>query len=218
MRKTPSVRPALPGTRFGGWKEDHIPYMDYWDGGKMAYLDARFALGHMVKNYQLMFEHGIHMQGSYLNVFGYVPPTEDFNPEHPLTRTECMQCEAALFHWARRNLGIVGTEAGADWVVPYVDYVSGANAGSVISVPLYNLVYHDAVMTPEGGDGDYLRCLLNGGYASAPSNLKDRKNIDVMCAICALHKRVGAAGNDEPRVPRPRPSQAAPRRFPTERP
>ena len=180
----------FPGTRFGGWKEGYIPFMDYWEGGKMSYLDARFALGHMVKNYQLMFDHGIHMQGSYLDVFGYIPPTQDFNPEHPLTRTQGMQYEAALFHWARRNLGIVGTEAGSDWVAPYVDYVSGANAGSVISVPLYNLVYHDAVMTPDGGTGDYLRCLLNGGYATVPGNIHDEKSMQMMKTICALHKRV----------------------------
>ena len=43
---------AFPGTRFGGWKEGYIPFMDYWDGGKMSYLSERFALGHLVKNYQ----------------------------------------------------------------------------------------------------------------------------------------------------------------------
>ena len=187
-----NVRPAsiFPGTRFGGWKEGYIPYMDYWDGGKMGYLDARFALGHLVENYQLMFDHGIHMEGSYLDVFGYIPPTQDFNPEHPLTRADCMRAEAACFHWVRRNLGIVGTEAGSDWVVPYVDYVSDANQGSVIPAPLYELVYHDAVMTPEGGTGNYLRCLLNGGYATVPANLEDTNSLQIMRTICALHTRV----------------------------
>jgi len=181
---------AFPGTRFGTRKEGNIPFMDYWDGGKMAYLNARFAPGHLVKNYQLMFDHNIRMQGSYLDVFGYVPPTEDFNPEHPVTRTDCMKYRAACFKWARNNLGIVGTEAGADWVVPYVDYSSGANAGRCISVPLYSLVYHDAVMTPEGGLGDHLRCLLNGGYAGVPRDIENKKDMDLMRRICALHERV----------------------------
>jgi len=127
------------------------------------------------------------MQGSYLDVFGYVPPTEDFNPEHPLTRSDCMAYRAACFRWARNNLGIVGTEAGADWVVPYVDYSSAANAGQCVSVPLYNLVYHDAIMTPEGGLGDHLRCLLNGGY---PGVGRDEESMSVMRQIIALHKRV----------------------------
>ena len=178
---------AFPGTRFGTWKEGYIPFMDYWDGGKMAYMNARLALPHLVKNYQLMFDHGIRMQGSYLDVFGYVPPTEDFNPEHPVTRTDSMKCRAECFHWARNNLGIVGTEAGADWVVPYVDYSSGANAGQCISAPLYNLVYHDAILTPEGGTGDHLRCLLNGGYPNAGRN---EESMERMRQIAALHKRV----------------------------
>jgi hypothetical protein len=98
-----------------------------------------------------------------------------------------MKCRAECFHWARNNLGIVGTEAGADWVIPYVDYSSGANAGQCIPAPLYNLVYHDAIMTPEGGTGDHLRCLLNGGY---PSVGRNEESMERMRQIAALHKRV----------------------------
>lgn len=181
---------AFPGTRFGTWKEGYIPFMDYWDGGKMAYLNARFALGHMIKNYQLFFDHGIYMQGSYLDVFGYVPPTEDFNPEHPLTRRDNMKFRALCFQWARQNLGIVGTEDGADWVIPYVDYCTDANEGTCISVPLYTLVYHDAILTSEGGIREYLRCLLNGGFTGIPRDLNDEKNMELLNTICALHKRV----------------------------
>jgi len=101
-----------------------------------------------------------------------------------------MKARAACFRWVRRNLGIVGTEDGADWVIPYVDYLTDANPGSVTSVPLYVLVYHDAVMVPEGGNGDHLRCLLNGGYAGLPRNLDDPKAVNLMRAICALHERV----------------------------
>jgi len=137
-----------------------------------------------------MFEHGIKMQGSYLDVFGYVPPTEDFNPEHPLTRADCMKYQARCFNWARNNLGIVGTEDGADWVIPYVDYCTEANAGRCISAPLYSLVYHDAVMTPEGELRDYLRCFLNGGFTSVPRDIKNKKDMDLMRRICALHERV----------------------------
>jgi hypothetical protein len=180
----------FPGTRFGGFKEGYIPFMDYWEGGKMAYLNARFALGHMEKNYQLMFDHGIHMQGSYIDVFGYVPPTQDFNPEHPTTRSDCMKYYADCFKWVRRNLGLVGTEAGSDWVVPYVDFTTEANPGTCIPVPLYTLVYHDAIMTPEGGNGDYLRCLLNGGYPIVPRDPSNKESLQRMKIIAALHRRV----------------------------
>ena len=78
---------AFPGTRFGDWKERSIPLMDNWDGGKMTYLNGRFMLGHLAKTYESIFAHGVRPQGNYLDVFGYVPPDEDFNPEHPTTRT-----------------------------------------------------------------------------------------------------------------------------------
>jgi hypothetical protein len=187
-----NIKPALvfPGTRFGGKKQGYLPLMDYWDGGEMGYLNEGLAIGHMKKNYEALFEHGIHTMGSSLDVFGYVPPTEDFNPEHPITRTAAMKGRAACFIWARRHLGVVGTEAGADWVVPYVDYTSGANEGSVIPAPLYELVYHDAIMTPAGGTGDYLRCLLNGGYPTVPRHLTDPKAMEILKTVCALHKRV----------------------------
>lgn len=181
---------AFPGTRFGGTKEGYIPFMDYWDGGKMAYLNVRFALGHIKKNYQLLSDRGIKMQGSYQDVFGYVPPTEDFNPEHPLTRTEAIKCEAECFRWVRNNLGLVGTEASADWVIPYVDYSTDANAGGVIPVPLYQLVYHDAILTPEGGIRNPLRCLLNGGYPEIPRDTTKTEDWQMMRTISALHKRI----------------------------
>jgi hypothetical protein len=164
--------------------------MDYWDGGAMGYLNSRFALAHLVKNDQQMFDHGIHPQGSGLDVFGYVPPTEDFNPEHPQTREDDMKGRIACFNWVRAHLGVVGTEAGSDWVMPYVDYCSDAKLGACIPAPLYQLVYHDAIMAPEGGMRDYLRCLLNAGYPAIPANLDNAKQMDIARQMVALHKRV----------------------------
>lgn len=151
----------FPGTRFGHTKKGRVPYMDHWDGGRMAYLNSRFMLGHLEQNYQGLFDHGIFPQGSYLDVFGYVPPDQDFNPEHATTRTEAMRDRAACFNWCRTHLGYVGTEAGCDWTVPYVDVISPARPKNGVAVPLYNLVYHDAVLAPYAADD--LHGLLNGG-------------------------------------------------------
>ena len=81
-------------------------------------------LGHLIKNYQGLFDHGIRPQGIYLDVFGYVPPDEDFNPEHPVTRTDAIARPCNCFTWSRNNLGFVGTEAACDWTVPYADFSS----------------------------------------------------------------------------------------------
>jgi hypothetical protein len=193
---------AFPGTRFKhDWKDGYIPLMDNWDGGVQGYLNNAFMLGHVVRNYRMMFEHGIHPQGSYQDVFGYVPPDEDFNPEHPCTRSDSMKYRAGVLEWVRNNLGIAGTEDGSDWVIPYVDYVTSrmnrsASTGTdpehedAIPVPLYELVYHDAVVTTYSPTD--LRGLL---HASAPSmnvGRADRQmDLQHVRRMAALHRRVG---------------------------
>ncbi len=202
--ETAGGAPTLfPGTRFGSFKEGPLSFLTAWDGGKQTYLNARFMLGHVKKNYGGIFAHDIHPDGSYLDVFGYVPPDQDFNLAHPTTRTEAKREIAQLFRWARENLGTVGTEAGCDWTVPYTDYSSSLGPGKAgIPVPLFSLVYHDAVMTPYsptsgGGEarmnrGDrpnWLYGMVNGGFprASLTTIDRDRAAIDQMTA---LHQRV----------------------------
>ncbi len=182
-------RPLIfPGTRFEKfWKEGKIAVMNYWAGGDNTYINGQFAYGHLKKNYKLMAKHDVKMKGLFFDVFGYVPPTEDFNPEHPQSRTDCMNNRAMMFNWARNNLGIVGAEDGADWVVPYVDYTSVAMEGKCIPVPLYNLVYHDAIITQAGSFQNPLRCIMNAGYVQIDSDY-DKKLTKV---VTALQKRVG---------------------------
>ena len=94
-------------------------------------------------------------------MFGYVPPDEDFNPEHPASRTTPSRSRV-LLQLVAQHLGFIGTEAGCDWTVPYVDCVSSMGVpNKYIGVPLFNLVYHDAVMTPYSPTD--LHGYLNGG-------------------------------------------------------
>lgn len=191
---TQSRPKAFPGTRFGDSKEGYIPFMRHWDGGIQTFLNARFMLGHLLKNNQLLFDHGIKPQGIYIDVVGYVPPDEDFNVEHPTTRTEAMNAQAACLNWSRHNLGIVATEAGADWVIPYVDCVNqSGGTGKVIPVPLYNLVYHDAVIVSYSprDQKSLLYGLLGGGVPEIPVvPVADEKIQNLIRQMAALHERV----------------------------
>ena len=197
-----SIRPptAFPGTRFkDDWKDGYIPLMNHWDGGPQGYLNNRFMLGHMVKNYEVMFADGIHPDGSYQDVFGYIPPDQDFNPDHPCTRTDSMKARIDVFRWVAKNLGIVGTEDGSDWVMPYVDYVTSRmnrspHSGNdpehedAIPVPLYELVYHDAIVTTYGSNDP--RGLL---HASVPEWYQgpDRPiDLQAVRRMAALNKRL----------------------------
>lgn len=185
----------FPGTRMKEWKTGYIPYMDNWDGGAQAYLSPWLMPGHLKKNYRMMFDHAIHPDGAYLDVFGYLPPHDDYNPEHPVTHEESMKYRAMCYEWTRNNLGIVGTEAAADWVIPYVD-LGSANPGQgrAIPVPLYELVYHDAIVLPysSGSREGELIALLHGGVPQiwGGENISD-ENLERVKRIAALHARVG---------------------------
>jgi hypothetical protein len=120
-----------------------------------------------------------------------------------------MNRRIAVLRGVRNHLGIVGTEAGSDWLIPYVDYTTsrfnrGANTGTdpdhqdAIPVPLYDLVYHDAVVT--AATPNNLRSLL---YGNAPQT---------GLRACGFEWRTGApdglaarsrglAGDDQPRIP-----------------
>lgn len=186
----------FPGSRFGDFKQGTVPMMRHWDGGKQAYLNARFQIGHLLKNYQLLFDHGIKTQGIYIDVIGYVPPDADFNTEHPTTRSDAMRAQAAMLNWSRFNLGITATESGADWTIPYVDVVNSSGGGSkAILVPLYNLVYHDAVIVSFSARDEktLLQGLLFGGVPEMPllQTGVSEKAVSLMRQMSALHKRVG---------------------------
>jgi hypothetical protein len=187
---------AAFGSRFGDWKEARIPWMRHWDGGKQTYLNARFQTGHLRKNYALFFEHGIHPQGIYIDVIGYVPPDEDFNPEHLTTRSDAMRGQIELLNWSRHNLGVTATEAGADWVIPYVDIVNqSGSVGKTVPLPLYQLVYHDAVLTSygagrSGGEKNLLLGILCGGVPELPVGEVSEDSLALIKQMAALHKRV----------------------------
>ena len=174
---------AFPGTRFGETKQGRVPFMRYWDGGKQAFLSPPFMLGHLRKNWERLLARGIRPDGLYLDVFGYVPPDEDWNGEHPATRSANLRARAACYNWTRQRLGIVGTEAACDWTVPYVDISSPLRPARVIPVPLFELVYHDAILTPHS-PGD-LRGLLHAGLPQLP--LADlgtsRERVERMAAL-----------------------------------
>lgn len=179
----------FPGTRFGDFKEGSIPYMDYWDGGKMTYLGGCLMLGHLKKNYRWLFAHDIHPQGSYLDVFGYVPPDQDFNPMHPSTRTDAIEDRIDCYNWVKNNLGLVGTEAACDWTVPHVDFSSPLNIRNGIEVPLWDLVYHDAIFTTYNPED--MRGPLYGGMPQIRGNPEiDEDFLFVLNRMVKVHRRV----------------------------
>jgi hypothetical protein len=186
------------------------PYGSTWFGGKQSILCSRLAPGHVRRNYTSLLSHGVKVRGAYLDVFAVVPPDECYNPEHPATRADCLACRGRCLDFIRSTGGVVSSEEPADWAIPHIDLVHhgpyalspnpGHGPAMGIPVPLFSLVYHDALLLPWSlakgawgipeNDLGYLHGLVNAGmpYLSLQPGPEELNRVRTMCA---LHKRVG---------------------------
>jgi hypothetical protein len=189
-------------------REGHRPLHGIWYGGKQSVLCPRFAPGSVRRNYSWLLDHGIKARGAYLDVFAVVPPDECYNPDHLATRTDCLQYRGMCLDFIRAMGGVVSSEEPADWAIPHLDLVHhgpfaltpgpGEGPAMGIPVPLFNLVYHDALFLPwSRGKGEwgipksdlgYLHGLANVGmpYVS-PS--PDEAELEQVRTMTALHQR-----------------------------
>jgi hypothetical protein len=182
-----------------------------WYGGKQTFLCPSLAPGCVRRNYSWLLDHGIKVRGAYLDVFSVVPPDECYNPLHPTTRSDCLQYRGQCLDFIRSTGGVVSSEEPSGWSVPHLDLVHhgpfalapdpGRGPAMGIPIPLFNLVYHDALLLPWSlGKGEwgipqedlgYLHGLANGGMPYLSLSPDDQHKNQVR--TCALHRRVALA-------------------------
>ncbi|MBR2953023.1 MAG: hypothetical protein IKC45_01405 [Clostridia bacterium] len=157
------------------------PYCSIWDGGEHSYLCSVFALDAVKKTYTELEEHGVDVQGAYLDVFSIMQGDECFHDEHRITREESMKHRAACFDYLNeKGLVMSSEEPGMQLLNNLALVHHGPHAlrpqenGKAIGIPIPfgNLVYHDCIMVPwnwfnnwgipKGEDGD-LYGALNAG-------------------------------------------------------
>lgn len=157
------------------------PYCSIWDGGEHTFLCSSFALDFVKKTYSQLEEHGVDVQGAYLDVFSVMPGDECFHKDHTITREESMKYRGECFDYLNEKGLIMSSEEPAMQLLNHLALVhhgpfslipqeNGEAVG--IPVPLASLVYHDCIMIPwnwfnnwgipKGDDGD-LYCALCGG-------------------------------------------------------
>lgn len=157
------------------------PYCSIWDGGEHSYLCSQFALEAVKRTYTELEEHGVDVQGAYLDVFSIMQGDECFHKNHRITREESMQLRGECFDYLNEKGFIMSSEEPGMQLLNHLALVhhgphalrpqeNGAAVG--IPVPLGNLVYHDCIMVPwnwfnnwgipKGEDGD-LYGALNAG-------------------------------------------------------
>jgi len=170
----------LTVTRLDGTREEH----SVWCGGPQTILSPRFSPEYVRRNHDMFASKGINVRGAYLDVFAVVPLEESAQTATPVTRTDCARYRRDCFDLLRARGYVVSSEEPADYLVrsldlvhhaPYATYPNiGGGDACAIPVPLFNLVYHDSILTPWGmsedggwgtpnGDSERLHCMLNAG-------------------------------------------------------
>ena len=202
----PSYNPRNAQVGENGRREFHST----WYGGTQTYLCPSLAPGHVAKNHRALLGRGVKLRGAYLDVFAVVPPDECYNPEHPVTRAECLKYRGMCFDLVRSYGGVVSSEEPADWALAKLDLVHhgpfpldpnpGAGPAMGIPVPLFDLVYHDAILLPWSlGKGAWgipesdLGFLHGLGHAGLPylSIAPSAAELEQVRTMCALNARVG---------------------------
>jgi hypothetical protein len=189
-----------------------------WYGGTQTYLCPSLAPGHVAKNHRALLDAGIKLRGAYLDVFAVVPPDECYNPEHPVTRTECLRFRGECLDFVRSYGGVVSSEEPAGWAVAKLDLVHhgpfaldpnpGAGPAMGIPVPLFDLVYHDSILLPwslgKGAWGipetdlGFLHGLGHAGlpYLSITPSADELVQVRTMCTLNARLAAVELTGHE----------------------
>ncbi len=199
-----SFNPKLATSNQSGQRENH----SVWCGGPEMILSPRFILPYVQRNHNWLTNHGVEIQGVYIDVLSIVPLEESFEPFCPVSRAECANYRIEAFQFLKSKGYIMSSEEPTDYLASVIDLVhhgpywihpsldGGEKVG--IPIPLFNLVYHDSLimpwsMTEDGGwgipkgDAGYLYCILNAGmpYLSIQA---DEQEINRVKEICALAK------------------------------
>lgn len=181
-----------------------------WPGGKHSFLCASFAKGYIERNYEQLEQGGVKPDGAYLDVFSVVPLEECFDDTHPMTRKECMEHRHECFQSIRSRGMIVSSEEPVDWTIPALDLVHhgpyalipnpGQGPAIGIPVPLFSLVYHDAIVVPWSlgvgswgipeGDWGFLHGLLHAGVPILSMEATEEE-LGLAREMAALHRRIG---------------------------
>jgi len=182
-----------------------------WYGGRQTYLCTSLASAFVRRNWEEIRRQGVKVDSAYLDVFSCVMPDECYNPEHPMSRAECLEARAECFAYIRSLGGVVSSEETTDFAQPHLDLVhhspyasqpmyQGTDPAGIL-VPLWNLVYHDAMVVPwavggkkagawgAGCHAATADAVLNGGMPYLGIEASD-EDLALVRQVMKLHEKV----------------------------
>lgn len=158
--------------------------MSRWAGGRQNYLCASLAPDYVRRNFEQLFAGGIHLEGTYLDVFTCNELDECANPRHLMTRRECIDYRCQCLHYLTAHGVCPSSEEVNDWAMGAQVFCHWAPyfGQTAIPAPLFNLVYHDCVIIPwkmeagewgiPAGTTGFLHALLCGGMGYMSETLE----------------------------------------------
>jgi len=193
-----------------------------WLGGPQTYLCGSLAPYYVKRNWEEIRRQGVNVDSAYLDVFSCCVPDQCFNPEHPMTRAECAQAWNQCFDYIRSLGGVVSSEETTNYSMGHLDLVHHApyptqplyepveKKSAGVCVPLWSLVYHDAVLVPwhlatagtsrketssfwfptSGTPAANAHAALNAGLPYLMIDAEDDE-LALVGKLCELHEKVG---------------------------
>lgn len=187
--------------------------MCMWAGGPQSYICASLALDYVKRNFERLFDLGIHPDCSYLDVFTCNELDECYNPAHLMTRTNCKEYRLRCFAYLNSKGIMPSSEEVNLWALkelvfchyaPYANQLR-PNANCGYPIPFFNRIAHDCVIIPwildndrdlklakiNGGIG---YCLRDGAYPNVDGsfevNPEIAKGVERSKELAMLHKKV----------------------------
>ncbi len=157
-----------------------------WDGGLCRLVCSSQAMDladPVIKNVK---DHTA-VNSYYLDTTTSAPMYECYDEDHPMVRADDRANKRAILDKLAAQGWVVGAEAGVDWAVPVATFFEGMPGSAVdlnhgaesadfgMMVPLFNLVYHDAVVCywqhgqPFGRE-DHVNHVLHDLLSAQPSS------------------------------------------------
>ncbi len=148
----------------------------FWAGGVQNYLCASLAKDYVQRNFQILKNETIDLDGAYLDVFTCNDLDECANVNHVMSRRDCALAREACFWYLISQNIMPSSEEVNEWAMrslvfchyaPYEFQMHEQFPEELVGIPLFNLVFHDCLVIPWMMDkpkDDYmLYALLNGG-------------------------------------------------------
>ena len=116
----------------------------YWGGGQAYILNSRDSVRYAERNWEQIKQ--LVPRAMFIDTTSAVQTYQSFEAGNTLTRSQDIEFKAKLLAFFKKQGVVLGSEEGADFAVPLLDWNENRHERTPgESVPLWPLVFHDAV-------------------------------------------------------------------------